>query len=182
MAKTNMIEQRGITGKKREDGGVELLSFSGINPEFYIHRTIIQVQESLSSMNEKPSEGLILLMLKVRQLEAEMRARDYIPKLDGTFRTKNVKLKSAYDEKKKEDLLIEDSESVYDEEEKDEFVRIPSAINYYKLIENEREKLKNDLEIDDTLRRAYLSLFKYELLCEIIFDENKNPIKAYIKG
>jgi hypothetical protein len=182
MAKTNMIEQRGIMGKKREDGGVELLSFSGINPEFYIHRTIIQIQDSLSGMNEKPSEGLILLMLKVRQLEAEMRARDYIPKIDGTFRTKNVKLKSQYDKKKIEELKEVDSDSVYDDDEKDEFIRIPSAINYYKLIDEERIKLKEDSELDDTMRRAYLSLFKYELLCEIIFDENKNPIKAYIKG
>jgi hypothetical protein len=177
MAMPRIKEDRSITGKKREDGGVELLSFSGINPEFYIHRTIIQVQEALSSMNEKPSEGLILLMLKVRQLEAEMRARDYIPKLDGTFRTKNQALQKAYKEKNEE--AGEDS---YDEEAEDFDEKIPSAINYYELIRKEKEKLANDEELDDTLRRAYLSLFKYELLCEIIFNENKNPVKAYIRG
>jgi len=178
MAMPKIREDRSITGKKREDGGVELLSFSGINPEFYIHRTIIQVQEALSSMNEKPSEGLILLMLKVRQLEAEMRARDYIPKLDGTFRTKNQQLQKEYHKQNEE----AESEDAYDDtiDDKDEI--IPSAINYYKLINQEKEKLAGDGELDDTLRRAYLSLFKYELLCEIIFNENKNPVKAYIRG
>ncbi len=178
MAMPKIKEDRSITGKKREDGGVELLSFSGINPEFYIHRTIIQVQEALSSMNEKPSEGLILLMLKVRQLEAEMRARDYIPKLDGTFRSKNQVLQKAYKEKNEE---VPD-EDAYDEQGEDFDEKIPSAINYYELIRREKFKLDSDEELDDTLRRAYLSLFKYELLCEIIFNENKNPVKAYIRG
>jgi hypothetical protein len=160
------------------DGNMELLSFSGINPEFYIHRTIVQVQDAYSNMSENVETGFIVFILKVRQFEAEMRARDYIPRRPtGEFRNRAI-----INPKKAEEEGEEGQDPDAYDNELDEEHRIPTAQNYYKLIEEERKRINEDNELDDNMKRVQLAYYKYELLSEIIYDDNKPIKKLYVRG
>lgn len=179
--KNNNLKMREQTNRDAiTDGNMELLSFSGINPEFYIHRTIVQVQNAYSDMSENVESGFIMFILKVRQFEAEMRARDYIPKPSGEFRNRGI-LKPVASKNEGEGEEAQDPDA-YDNE-LDEEHRIPTAQNYYTLIDAERERLKEDSEFDDpNLKRVQLAYYKYELLSEILYDDNKPIKKLYVRG